>query len=100
MTGVQTCALPILLSGSGHIAGIVNPPARKKYQYWTGAAPRGDDVEDWIAHATEHPGSWWADWIAWITAQDSAEVAARPPGGGKRTPIEDAPGSYVRVRGQ
>jgi polyhydroxyalkanoate synthase len=89
-----------VLSGSGHIAGIVNPPAKTKYQYWTGAAPHGDDVEDWIAHATEHPGSWWSDWIAWIKAQYSEEVGARPPGGGKRTPIEDAPGSYVRVRGE
>jgi polyhydroxyalkanoate synthase len=89
-----------VLSGSGHIAGIVNPPAKMKYQYWTGAAPQGDDVEAWIGKAVEHPGSWWSDWIAWIKAQAGEEVAARPPGGGKRTPIEDAPGSYVRVRGQ
>ena len=87
-----------VLSGSGHIAGIVNPPAKKKYQYWTGGAPRGDDLEGWIATATEHPGSWWPDWLAWLKAQDATEVPARLPGGDKLTPIEDAPGSYVKVR--
>jgi polyhydroxyalkanoate synthase subunit PhaC len=87
-----------VLSGSGHIAGIVNPPAKNKYQYWTGPAPQGDDLEGWIGKATEHTGSWWPDWLAWIMAQDSEDVPARPPGGGKFAPIEDAPGSYVQVR--
>jgi polyhydroxyalkanoate synthase len=87
-----------VLSGSGHIAGIVNPPAKQKYHYWTGPAPQGDDLEGWIGKATEHTGSWWPDWLAWIMAQDSEDVPARPPGGGKFAPIEDAPGSYVRVR--
>jgi polyhydroxyalkanoate synthase len=87
-----------VLSGSGHIAGIVNPPAKNKYQYWTGPAPQGDDLEGWIDKATEHAGSWWPDWLAWIMAQDSEDVPARPPGGGKFAPIEDAPGSYVQVR--
>jgi polyhydroxyalkanoate synthase len=87
-----------VLSGSGHIAGVVNPPAKKKYQYWTGETPHGEDVEAWIATATEHPGSWWPDWLAWIKAQDAAEVPARQPGGGVYQPIEDAPGSYVKVR--
>jgi polyhydroxyalkanoate synthase subunit PhaC len=87
-----------VLSGSGHIAGVVNPPARTKYQYWTGDAPRGEDVEGWRRNAAEHPGSWWPDWLAWIKAQDAAEVEARPPGGGAFAPIEDAPGSYVKVR--
>ena len=87
-----------VLSGSGHIAGVVNPPARPKYQYWTGDAPRGEDLEGWLRNATEHPGSWWPDWLDWIKAQDSEEVAARPPGGGMFAPIEDAPGSYVKVR--
>jgi polyhydroxyalkanoate synthase len=87
-----------VLSGSGHIAGVVNPPSRMKYQYWTGATPKGDDVEGWLKKATEHPGSWWTDWLAWIKARDSAEVPAREPGGGVVAPIEDAPGSYVKVR--
>jgi polyhydroxyalkanoate synthase len=87
-----------VLSGSGHIAGVVNPPARRKYQYWTGGTPRGDDIDAWLRDAVEHPGSWWTDWIAWIKAQDSEEVPARIPGEGKVTPIEDAPGSYVKVR--
>lgn len=87
-----------VLSGSGHIAGVVNPPTRAKYQYWTGDTPRGEDLEAWLRNATEHPGSWWPDWLAWIKAQDAEETAARPPGGGQLTPIEDAPGSYVRVK--
>jgi polyhydroxyalkanoate synthase len=87
-----------VLSGSGHIAGVVNPPAKTKYQYWTGDTPRGEDIEGWLRNAAEHPGSWWPDWLAWIKAQDGEEVEARPPGGGVLAPIEDAPGSYVKVR--
>jgi polyhydroxyalkanoate synthase subunit PhaC len=87
-----------VLSGSGHIAGVVNPPSRTKYQYWTGDAPRGDDLEEWLRTATEHSGSWWPDWLAWLKAQDAEETAARPPGGAGFAPIEDAPGSYVKVR--
>jgi polyhydroxyalkanoate synthase len=87
-----------VLSGSGHIAGVVNPPAKGKYQYWTGDTPRGQDIESWLHSATEHPGSWWTDWIAWIRAQDATETKARQPGGGRFAPIEDAPGSYVNVR--
>ena len=87
-----------VLAGSGHIAGVVNPPGKPKYQYWTGDAPVGN-LDRWLATATEHPGSWWPDWIAWIKAQGGAEtVPAREPGGGVLTPIEDAPGSYVKVR--
>jgi len=87
-----------VLSGSGHIAGVVNPPSKAKYQYWTGDAPQGEDLEGWVRNATEHRGSWWPDWVAWIKAQDTEEVEARPPGGGVFAPIEDAPGSYVKVR--
>ena len=85
-------------SGSGHIAGVVNPPSKGKYQYWTGDTPEGEDIDGWLRHATEHPGSWWTDWIAWIKALAPDEVAARPPGGGKVATLEDAPGSYVKVR--
>ncbi len=86
-----------VLAGSGHIAGVVNPPYKTKYQYWTGGAPVGN-VESWIAKAEEHRGSWWPDWLGWIREQDPRQVPAREPGGGKLPPIEDAPGSYVRVR--
>src|SRR6187431_2987949 len=78
-----------VLSGSGHIAGVVNPPNKGKYQYWTGDAPLGS-LDKWLANATEHPGSWWPDWIEWIKLQDSATVPARQPGGKKYQPIEDA----------
>ena len=85
-----------VMAGSGHIAGVVNPPSLNKYQYWTGGKPIGD-FEHWIDNAKENPGSWWPHWQAWIEARDDRRVAARTPG--KNTPIlEDAPGSYVRVR--
>ena len=87
-----------VLSGSGHIAGVVNPPEKQKYQYWTGAKPRNADLEGWLAKAKEHPGSWWPDWLAWLKKQNSAQAPARVPGDGKLKPIEDAPGSYVKVR--
>jgi polyhydroxyalkanoate synthase len=87
-----------VLSGSGHIAGVINPVSKAKYQYWTGNAPDGGELETWLGNAEEHPGSWWPDWIEWIKQQDSRQVKARRPGGGKLTPIEDAPGSYVKVR--
>jgi polyhydroxyalkanoate synthase len=87
-----------VLTGSGHIAGVVNPPARQKYQYWTGGKPKDADLDKWLATATEHPGSWWPDWLEWLKAQDPTLVKARKPGGGKLKPIEDAPGKYVRAR--
>jgi len=88
-----------VLAGSGHIAGVVNPPYKQKYQHWTGAPPQGDDLEKWLTSAEEHPGSWWPDWITWIKARDAEETEARAPGGGKFEAIENAPGSYVKVRG-
>jgi len=87
-----------VLAGSGHIAGVVNPPDKNKYQYWTGPLRRDADVDAWLAEATEHPGSWWPDWLAWLKRQDPTEAPARVPGAGKLKPIEDAPGSYVKVR--
>src|SRR5215813_2306065 len=86
-----------VLAGSGHIAGVVNPPAKQKYQYWTGGPPVGN-VEGWLAKAKEHPGSWWPDWLQWIKDLDSAEAAARTPGGGRFNAVEDAPGSYVKMQ--
>jgi polyhydroxyalkanoate synthase len=89
--------LRYVLSGSGHIAGVINPPAKNKYQYWTGGTPRDNDLNAWLSAATMHEGSWWPDWMTWLKAQDAEEVAAREPGGGEYAPIEDAPGSYVKV---
>jgi polyhydroxyalkanoate synthase len=86
-----------VLAGSGHIAGVVNPPAKNKYQYWTGPAPAGDDIDGWIAKAQEHAGSWWPDWLEWLKQLDATTVPARTPGCDKVKAIEDAPGSYVRV---
>lgn len=86
-----------VVSGSGHIAGVVNPVSKGKYQYWTGPKPAGD-IEQWMAAAKEHPGSWWPDWLDWLKGHGSEEVPARDPGGGKLKPIEDAPGSYVRIK--
>jgi polyhydroxyalkanoate synthase len=86
-----------VLAGSGHIAGVVNPPGKQKYQFWSGPNPDGD-LKEWIAAAREQPGSWWPDWLAWLRKLDRKQVAARKPGGAKLTPIEDAPGSYVKVR--
>ena len=86
-----------VMAGSGHIAGVVNPPSAKKYQHWTGGKPEGD-FERWIANATENPGSWWPHWQAWVERQDARMARARKPGGTKLKPITDAPGDYVRVR--
>jgi polyhydroxyalkanoate synthase len=88
-----------VLAGSGHIAGVINPPGPKlRYQYWIGGPPR-DDLEGWLEKAKEHPGSWWPDWQAWIEALDDRRVPARAIGVGKLKPIEDAPGSYVKIKG-
>jgi polyhydroxyalkanoate synthase len=87
-----------VLSGSGHIAGVINPPGRHKYQYWTGPKPTSANLDRWLAKAVEHAGSWWPDWLDWLKAQDGTQVPARTPGGGEFPPIEDAPGSYVKVR--
>lgn len=89
-----------LLAGSGHIAGVVNPPSAKKYQYWTNPEPV-ETFDEFVAGATEVPGSWWPNWIEWIRSQDHAEVAAegkRIPGGAGDKVLEDAPGSFVNAR--
>ena len=86
-----------VLAGSGHIAGVVNPPARKKYQYWTGRRPRGDGYESWLERATVHDGSWWPHWHAWIRDLDGKQVEARKVGSKAHPALEAAPGSYVRV---
>ncbi|WP_375403145.1 PHA/PHB synthase family protein [uncultured Sphingomonas sp.] len=89
-----------VLAGSGHIAGVVNPPAAGKYQYWTNdAAP--STLDEFVAGATETKGSWWPDWIGWLHNRDAAEVSAmgaRVPGDGSLPALGPAPGEYVRQR--
>jgi polyhydroxyalkanoate synthase len=89
-----------VLAGSGHIAGVVNPPAAEKYQYWVNDRSCGK-LEQFIEGADEHKGSWWPDWLKWLKRQDPEMVKAegvRVPGKGKLKAIEDAPGSYVKAR--
>ncbi|MDX1605403.1 MAG: class I poly(R)-hydroxyalkanoic acid synthase [Candidatus Competibacterales bacterium] len=98
-SGARLFASPVrfVLGGSGHIAGIVNPPAAGKYHYWTHDT-LSEDPETWFRAAERHDGSWWADWHAWVEPLSGDKVAARTPGDGRLKPIEDAPGSYVRQR--
>ena len=86
-----------MMSGSGHIAGVINHPAANKYQHWTNDALPAT-VDEWIAGAQEHPGSWWPHWAKWLKEKSGDMVPARDPTKGKLKPIEDAPGSYVQVR--
>lgn len=92
--------LKFVLAGSGHIAGVVNPPASGKYQYWTNPE-KVETLAEFLAGATETKGSWWPDWAAWIDAIDaekSIAKAARIPGRGRLKALADAPGSYVNIR--
>ncbi len=86
-----------VLAASGHIAGVVNPPEGGKYSHWINET-LAPDPESWFAGATEMAGSWWPDWHRWILSHSKAQVKARQPGDGKLTPIEDAPGTYVKLR--
>ena len=91
--------LEFVLAGSGHIAGVVNPPEARKYQYWTGDA-KADAFETFVARASEHPGSWWPHWVGWLKEVDGKTVAVtgkRSPGGKGDRAIEDAPGRYVKA---
>ena len=83
-----------VLSGSGHIAGVVNPPAAEKYQYWTGDIKPGDSLAEWVENAQEVPGSWWGDWHNWPKKRSGKKLPARVPGAVSGV-LEDAPGSYV-----
>jgi polyhydroxyalkanoate synthase subunit PhaC len=87
-----------VLSGSGHIAGVVNPPSSGKYQFWTNDNIKDVTLADWLKGAREHRGSWWSDWREWLASIDAEEVPARAVGTDALPAIEDAPGSYVRVR--
>jgi polyhydroxyalkanoate synthase len=87
-----------VLSGSGHIAGVVNPPSAGKYQYWTNDNTHATTLVDWMKTAQEHAGSWWPNWREWLAGIDDEQVPARSVGTEALPPLEDAPGSYVRVR--
>ncbi len=88
-----------VLGGSGHIAGIVNPPAANKYCYWTNEEPAAT-AQAWLEKAQQHAGSWWSDWAEWVAQYAGEKVAAREPGKGGLKALEDAPGSYVKVKSQ
>ena len=86
-----------VLGGSGHIAGVINPPSSSKYGYWTNAK-RPAKPETWLATARQHEGSWWPDWAAWLAKKSGAKVPAREPGAGGLPALEPAPGAFVKVR--
>jgi polyhydroxyalkanoate synthase len=85
----------MVASGSGHIAGVVNPPDANKYQFWTNENANSGTLEDWMKGATETPGSWWPDWNSWLAPKSGQQVPARKVTNG----MEDAPGTYVRIKG-
>ncbi len=95
--GHYTGPVRAILAGSGHIAGVINPPAASKYQYWT-----NDELpyepDKWLADAQEHPGSWWPDWASWLGKLSGKKRVARTPGDGPFPVLEDAPGSYAKLR--
>ena len=95
-TRLYSGPLKFVLTDAGHMAGVVSPPG-SKYGHWTNdnLAPSPDE---WFSGATSHLGSWWPVWDEWVTQLDPGRVSAREPGGGKLRIVEDAPGSYVRVR--
>ncbi len=86
-----------VLSASGHIAGVINPPAANKYCYWTNSR-KPKDPDKWLEGAERHEGSWWPDWAKWLSGHSGGKAEARVPGGGGPPVIEDAPGGYVKTR--
>jgi len=97
-TGAKLFSGPVTftLAGSGHIAGVVNPPVKNKYGYWTNDK-LPNSADEWLAKAKQFEGSWWPHWANWIKQYGGTKVAARVPGKGKLKAIENAPGSYVKV---
>jgi polyhydroxyalkanoate synthase subunit PhaC len=96
-TKLMSGPVQFVLGASGHVAGVINPPSTNKYGYWTNEKLSADP-ETWLKSATYHEGSWWPDWGRWIAAFSDGKVPARQPGSGKLPSIEEAPGSYVKVR--
>ena len=99
-TGLFGGPVRFIIAGSGHIAGVINPPAAGKYQYWTNDAAEHypPSAAEWRAGATEHPGSWWTDWDRWLSEKSGGKIPARKPGDGNLPVLDDAPGTYVRVK--
>ncbi|MEI2780016.1 MAG: class I poly(R)-hydroxyalkanoic acid synthase [Candidatus Competibacter sp.] len=97
--GTQLVGGPVkfVLSGSGHIAGVINPASSDKYGFWLNPNTP-PDPDDWFKDAAQQQGSWWPDWLAWLQPNAGPQVPARSPGDGQLKPIEDAPGSYVKMR--
>ena len=93
----SNAAVTLTLAGSGHIAGVVNPPSAHKYQHWTNPALPAT-LGEWQAKAVEHPGSWWNHWADWLHGKSGDWIPARDPNTGPLRPIEPAPGSYVKVK--
>ena len=90
-----------VLASSGHIAGMINPPSKEKGRHWVNEEGDAGDyatAEEWHENATEHEGSWWTDWVAWLNKRSGKKVAPPPMGSYSHPPIEDAPGTYVRER--
>ncbi len=94
---MRVCPVTFAVAGSGHIAGVVNPPYQVKYSHWVDG-PFVSNIETWLDRAKERLGSWWPHWLQWIREHDPTEVSPRIPGRSKLEPLEDAPGSYVRVK--
>jgi polyhydroxyalkanoate synthase len=86
-----------MMAGSGHIAGVINPPASGKYQHWTNDA-LPDMLQEWLEGAAEHPGSWWPAWDAWVAPRSGDKIPAPKPGDGELRVLGDAPGTYVLVK--
>lgn len=86
-----------MLAGSGHIAGVINPPAAEKYNHWINEE-QPKNLDEWLDGAEEHKGSWWTDWDKWLAKHSGKKVAKRVPGAGKLDVIEDSPGTYVSIK--
>jgi polyhydroxyalkanoate synthase len=97
LTQLVSGPIRFVLAASGHIAGVVNPPESGKYHHWVNDK-NPPNPEDWLATSTQRPGSWWPEWASWVSTFGGDKVPARQPGDGKLKVIEDAPGSYVKVR--
>jgi polyhydroxyalkanoate synthase len=96
-TQIYSGPITFILAGSGHVVGVVNPPAKQKYNYWIGTHHPADP-DQWLEKAKEHPGSWWPEWQKWLASYSGEKIPARKPGSGKLKALEEAPGSYVKGR--
>jgi polyhydroxyalkanoate synthase len=99
-TQLYSGPVKFVLAASGHIAGVINPPAKSKYGHWVNenSPPYPSSPDDWFKTATARDGSWWPDWNEWVSQYSGGEVEARQPGTGKLPALADAPGTYVLVR--